>query len=220
MKSYYEILGVQVNASVEEIKKAFRSLALRYHPDQNNHPQAKERFQEIRQAYETLVNPQTRSLYDHTHGFNNRNRNRKKGNKFSSPKSHPSDIWKEQHLKEILYEYFGISWTSRGIFRCNDLRFDFHFLPDHLKTERKETIEYQRLVYCCECMGKGLNFRSCSMCRGRGFVEEKVTIEVEIPPGCPSGHHIRIRGAGDHTLPWAPPGDLIVYVHVIHRSTE
>ena len=217
MKSYYEILGIEVNASEAEIKRAFRALALKYHPDQNSHPYAREHFQEIRQAYETLINPQKRFLYDRKHGFNGHQKNNKKRSNESRTSFHSGNFnkWNDAYIRELLHEYFGISWSGKNIFKCNDLRYDFHFSSDQVKEKRKESITYQRLIYCCECVSKTISQRNCSFCRGRGFVEESVTLSVDIPPNCASGYFIRIRGAGDHTVPWAKPGDLVVYIHVV-----
>jgi curved DNA-binding protein CbpA len=64
VKDYYSILGVQPSASESEIKKAFRRLAVRYHPDKNSSLEAKGRFQEINEAYDVLGDPEKRILYD------------------------------------------------------------------------------------------------------------------------------------------------------------
>ncbi len=64
MKDYYEILGIGRNASQEEIKKAYRRLALKWHPDKNKSPEAEKRFKEINEAYQVLSNPEKRRLYD------------------------------------------------------------------------------------------------------------------------------------------------------------
>lgn len=212
-KSYYEILGVSVDASFEEIKRAFRALALRWHPDQNNQPDAKEHFQQIREAYETLIDPEKRSLYNRTHGISSEKDRHKKRVFRRDP---AINIYCAGLAGEIIAEYFGIFLESKIKKRCRDLRYDFHFTPDHVEKSRNETISYTRWVYCNECVGKGLPFRSCFMCRGRGFVEEQVTLTVPIPAGCKSGHQIRIRGMGDHTVPGIPPGDLLVYIHVVN----
>jgi len=63
-KDFYEILGVSKTASAEEIKRAYRKLALKWHPDKNKSADAEEKFKEINQAYEVLSNPQKRRQYD------------------------------------------------------------------------------------------------------------------------------------------------------------
>ncbi|TRY75185.1 hypothetical protein TCAL_01598 [Tigriopus californicus] len=68
---YYQILGVEKKASAQDIKKAFRKLALLYHPDKNSDPGAEDKFREIAQAYEVLSDPQKRKEYDHSGGRHN-----------------------------------------------------------------------------------------------------------------------------------------------------
>lgn len=63
-KDYYSILGIQKGASDEEIKKAYRKQALRYHPDKNKSPEAEERFKEIAEAYDVLSDPKKKDVYD------------------------------------------------------------------------------------------------------------------------------------------------------------
>ena len=63
-RDYYEVLGVGKNASDDEIKKAYRNLAKKYHPDTSTEPNATEKFKEVQEAYETLKDPQKKSRYD------------------------------------------------------------------------------------------------------------------------------------------------------------
>jgi molecular chaperone DnaJ len=63
-RDYYEVLGVPRDASTEEIKRAFRRLAMKYHPDRNRSPDAEARFKEINEAYAVLSDPEKRAQYD------------------------------------------------------------------------------------------------------------------------------------------------------------
>jgi len=63
MIDYFAILGLPTSASVEDIKKAYRKLALKYHPDRNTHPEAKEMFMKVNEAYSFLMNPSRRASY-------------------------------------------------------------------------------------------------------------------------------------------------------------
>lgn len=74
MKDYYYFLGISQNASAEDIKKAYRKLSLKYHPDKNeNDDYFSDRFKEVREAYETLTDPQRKRIYDQNLGSQQRN---------------------------------------------------------------------------------------------------------------------------------------------------
>src|ERR671927_1042480 len=69
-KDYYATLGVDKNASADEIKKSYRKLARKYHPDVSKEKDAKEKFQEVSEAYETLKDPEKRAAYDQLGSYN------------------------------------------------------------------------------------------------------------------------------------------------------
>lgn len=95
-KDFYEILNIDKDASPKEIKKAYRKLAKKYHPDINKtDPHAKEKFIKIKDAYETLIDPKKRKIYDEF-GYNPKNLD-------FSDLYHNNDLI---HIREILREFF------------------------------------------------------------------------------------------------------------------
>jgi len=87
MKNYYEVLGISKNATVDEIKSAYRKLALKYHPDRNKAKDATEKFKEASHAYEILSDPQKRQTYDQTgnEAFQENGQQQKQYNQEESP---------------------------------------------------------------------------------------------------------------------------------------
>ncbi|MEJ5299728.1 MAG: DnaJ domain-containing protein [Thermodesulforhabdaceae bacterium] len=219
MECYYKLLGLSFDASEEDIRRSFRRLALKWHPDHCNDPQANERFQKLRKAYETLIRPSTRESYNRSMGYPPPGKN-SNGNGTSQKRtirSASSDIAKqyEQSIQERMKEYFGISWEKSKRCWWRDLRFDIYLTPEQTKESRLESISYVRLVYCQTCMAKPGVFRDCTACVGRGFVEEPFTLEVSIPAECPAEYSIYYPELGDHPSPDMPPGGLIVKIHVV-----
>jgi molecular chaperone DnaJ len=217
MDCYYKLLGLSIEASEEEIRRSFRRLALKWHPDHCKDPEANERFQKLRKAYETLINPSTRELYNRSMGYPSPKGSNGKGRRKNVIRSTSSAVAEQYKpaLQEIMKEYFGICWETSKKCWWRDLRFDIYLTAEQIKEERVESISYTRLVYCRTCMAKPGTFRDCPACVGRGFVEEPFTLEVPIPAGCPAEYSIYYPGAGDHPSPDMPPGGLIVRIHVV-----
>lgn len=214
MTCYYKILGVSTKASQEEIKKAFRLLALRCHPDRNpGDPHAGKNFIEMLNAYETLIDPLKRHKYDKLRGYsNNGNGTRKRNN----AGSHCS----ETSLQEAIRETFGIKFAGVKERMINDLRFDLQVRRSVLSEGTYESIDYCRLVFCCECMGNGRKTpqRSCKKCNGDGELEETCSLRIWIPAGSAQGSRLRISGAGDQLVPWNRAGDLVVLLHIADKN--
>lgn len=213
---YYKILGVSVRASQEEIKRAFRLLALRWHPDCNPHdPMAAERFREALEAYENLVDPSKRGRYDKARHYARSKTSGRRQRRYSAfgVKETPS-----QTVEEILREAFGVEYGGYAREqRRVDLRFDLQILESDALRGTHEQIVFQRMVYCQACMGYGSRTLSatCSVCHGRREVEETCSLTVWIPPGSREGSTLRLVGEGDRQSPWTPPGDLVVYLYVV-----
>ncbi|MGC8719317.1 MAG: DnaJ domain-containing protein [Thermodesulforhabdaceae bacterium] len=214
MGCYYELLGLSVDATEEEIKRSFRQMALKWHPDHCKDPDATERFQELRKAYETLINPVTRELYNRSRGYPSSNGRRGQKRTIRTVSSEMATHF-EETIREMLKEYFGISWNLTNHNWWRDLRFDIYLTSEQTREDRIELISYTRLMYCQTCMAKPGKFRDCTACMGRGFVEEPYSLEVKIPAQIPAEYSIYYPGAGDQPSPDMPAGGLIVRIHVV-----
>lgn len=171
-KDYYKILGVSRDASEEEIKKAYRKLALQYHPDRNpGNKEAEEKFKEAAEAYEVLRDPEKRQLYDR---FGHEGL---KGTGFSGFAGF-EDIFSA--FGDIFEDMFGFSaFGSRRKARYEpikgaDLRYDLTISLRDAAFGKEENIEVEKYVHCDTCRGSGLEPgtqpQSCSYCGGRGQV--------------------------------------------------
>jgi molecular chaperone DnaJ len=168
-KDYYELLGVNRNASEEEFKKAYRKLALKYHPDRNpGNKQAEENFKEISEAYQVLTDPQKKAQYDqfgHA-AFGN-------GGPFRGGFDFTAGF--EDIFGDIFGEFFGTG-SSRGRphSRGDDLRYNLtiSFEEAAFGTEKKIKIPREGLCDLCHGSGakSGTSPKTCPTCRGRGQV--------------------------------------------------
>jgi len=209
---YYKTLGISVRASHQEIRSAFRYLAMKLHPDRNpGNAMAAERFREVRKAYEILKDPAARRKYDRVRGYR------------KSRKTYSDSSWTDIHnaggeassFDEIFQDLFGIGKRQvRTIHGC-DLRFDLQISRSSLQNGGfHEEISYMRMVYCRHC-SNGSRSSGCQLCGGIGECEEACSLRVWIPAGIVDGTRIRVAGAGDAVLPAAAPGDLILLVQII-----
>ncbi len=171
-RDYYQVLSVSKDASAEEIKKAYRKLALKYHPDRNpGDKDAEERFKEAAEAYEVLRDPQKRQAYD-LYGHEG-----VAGTGFSGF-SRQEDIFTT--FSDLFEDLFGFSTTSR---RSNtsmgpepgaDLRYDLAISLEDAARGSETEIEIVRLEACSSCKGMGMasgsNTITCPACQGRGQI--------------------------------------------------
>jgi molecular chaperone DnaJ len=216
---YYKILGVSVRASEDEIKKAFRLLALRWHPDRNpDDPFASERFREALDAYENLIDPSRRGKYDKTRRPHARPKTRSR----RQPRHPGPQRTRSRTFEEVLSELFGVDFNRPVQPGRNDLRFDLQIPRSAAIKGTLEEIVFQRCVFCPVCMenGTGLPSSACLKCHGRGEVEESCVLNVWVPPGCEQGTRLRIRGEGDRWNPQLSPGDLVIILHVVDGTNS
>jgi molecular chaperone DnaJ len=177
-RDYYEILGVNRGASDEEIKKSYRKLAVKYHPDKNpGDKAAEEKFKELGEAYEALSDSQRRAAYDqfgHA-AFDPRQRAGRGG--FAGAGFHdPFDIFREVFGGgggSIFDNIFGAQDPS-GPQRGDDLRYDLEITLEEAALGCEKEISVTKLDKCETCDGSGAEagskLKTCTTCGGRGQV--------------------------------------------------
>ncbi|OQY01673.1 MAG: molecular chaperone DnaJ [Desulfobacteraceae bacterium 4572_130] len=178
-RDYYEVLGVQKNASKDELKTKYRKLAIRFHPDKNpDNKEAEEKFKEASEAYQILSNDEKRQVYDQFghQGLDNSG--------FSSSGSF-DDIFSS--FGDIFGDFFGFgdsSSRSSKHQRGADLRYDMSldFMEAAFGVEKE--IEVQKLETCNKCKGtgcrQGTSVEICKHCQGTGqFVQTQGFFRVK-----------------------------------------
>ncbi|MBN1685556.1 MAG: molecular chaperone DnaJ, partial [Spirochaetales bacterium] len=175
-RDYYEVLNVPRNASKEEIKKAYRKLAIMYHPDRNpNNPEAEEQFKESTDAYEILSNDQKRQAYDQF-GFAGVEGMGGGTHDYSTVFRDFEDIFGD--FSGIFDSFFGggrrQSANRNTRMRGSDLRYNFEISFKDAVFGTETQISYQRHATCAECKGTGAvngsGKKVCPTCGGSGQV--------------------------------------------------
>jgi curved DNA-binding protein len=203
-KDYYDILGVNKKANDEEIKRAYRKMAMKYHPDRNpNKKEAEERFKEINEAYAVLSDKEKRKQYDTfgAEGFRQR---------FTQ-----EDIFRGFDFDEILSGLFGgrgrreFRFGGRGGFDFGDVFSGQGGFQDRGRMPQKgEDILYELSISLEEATSGGEKRVSY---RKNGRIEE---VSVKIPKGIPTGKKLRLAGKGMQGRNGGPPGDLYLQISV------
>jgi DnaJ-class molecular chaperone len=235
-KDYYKVLGVARNASAEEIKKAFRKLARKHHPDVNpGDKKAEAKFKEINEAYEVLSDADKRRKYD-TLGPNWQEQF---GPSFSERRAYPystsnggrspfdADPTGASGFSDFFEALFGRANPGAGSAGARTTRTDMRRRPgDNIDQPVDVTLQeaymggsrtfnIQSTEVCPTCQGTGeVSGRPCTNCAGQGSIPRNKRIQVKIPPGVDNGSKIRVAGEGQPGIGGGPRGDLFLVISV------
>lgn len=242
-KDYHQILNIAHEATDEEIKKAYRKLALKYHPDRNPHnKEAEERFKEISEAYEVLSDQEKRFRYERFGGADD------SGSIFDSGfRGNFDDIFndlfsdffggqrqREKKGEDLRYNLqiefeeavFGVEKEievpkEERCPACNGSRMEPGHKPSVCKAcagrgQVRHSHGFFTINRTCEyCNGEGFIIKDpCKACRGKGSVKTKKTLKIKVPPGVDTGARLKLRGEGAQGYGATTPGDLYIVLHV------
>ncbi|WP_024790152.1 molecular chaperone DnaJ [Lebetimonas sp. JH292] len=225
---YYEILGVSRTATAIEIKKAYRKLAMKYHPDKNpGDKEAEEKFKQINEAYQILSDDEKRAVYDRYGKEGLEGRGYKTDFNFNDIFDMFNDIFgggfgSQQHEEPLPYD------IDKAVEVTLDFEEAVYGVSKEIKTtyfsicpkckgsgaEEKETCPvchgrgqvvmgngFMRIAQTCpQCQGKGFIVKKkCSECKGRGYIVKEEKVKIDIPAGVDTGMRMRIAGRGNET---------------------
>ncbi|HKP88064.1 MAG TPA: DnaJ C-terminal domain-containing protein [Blastocatellia bacterium] len=227
-RDYYEVLGVPKTATEDEIKKAYRKLARKHHPDVNpGDKSAEEKFKELNEAYEVLSDPEKRKKYDQL------GQNWKAGSDFTPPPGWEGGGFDygdfdggfgrgrgAGDFSDFFESIFGGS--RRGAragagfrMRGQDVEAEISLALEEAHRGATRGISLQVNEACPDCKGTGeKDGKVCPTCRGAGVVRRAKNLDVTIPQGVRDGSVIRLSGQGEPGMDGGPPGDLFLRVRI------
>jgi len=184
-RDYYEVLGVSRHASEEEIKKAYRKLAMKYHPDRNpGDKAAEEKFKEVKEAYETLSDPNKRAAYDQ-YGHAGL-----EGGLGGGGFQHGFGSFADA-FSDIFGDLFGGGSRRSSVYRGADLRYNLEITLEEAARGTETRIRIPTMDTCGTCGGSGAKPGTqpvtCAMCGGHGQVRMQQGF-FSIQQTCPSCH--------------------------------
>ena len=246
---YYETLGVSRDADASKLKKAYRKLAMQYHPDRNDTPEAEAKFKEVSEAYEVLSDDEKRQIYDRfgheglkgqmggggfydaedifsqlfggifSGGGRGRSR-RPRGSDYQMEEEITLQECLREHDREIVVPY------EADCENCDGSGAAPGSTPKRCKRcggTGQITIDHQiiRVAQTCPtCRGQGFIITNpCRVCEGSGKTIDERKIKVHIPAGVDHGMRIRVKGKGEAAPAGGDPGDLYIVFRVADHPT-
>jgi DnaJ-class molecular chaperone len=223
-QDYYASLGVPRTATADEIKKAYRKLARKHHPDLNpGDKEAEEKFKAVQEAYDVLSDPEKRKRYDRLGA------NWKAGTEYRPP----PDSHEESGNGEAEYftsgdgggfsDFFESLFAGRRGSRARsgirmpgrDVEAEVPVTLEEAHRGTKRSLSLEVEEPCPECGGTGTkDKKACPVCQGNGTRPTRKTLDVTIPAGVRDGTVLRLAGQGESGPGGGRPGDLLVYIRL------
>ena len=225
-KDYYKVLGVAKSVKMTDLKKAYRDLAKKHHPDANSgSKKAEENFKKISEAYTILSNAKKRKQYDRMR--TERARPQRSSGRGRSNWGGDAQDYARQYTRQGPRDDFRGTQNRTGFEEDPQIDpdfptqgFDLQFLIDvpFAVAALGGTLpfSYEKYVTCPDCTGTGVNADqdACLQCGGNQRVVENVNMDVTIPHGVADDYTLRIPGAGAAGRNGGPPGDLMLKVSI------
>ena len=231
MKDYYQILGVNKNATQDEIKKAYRKLSKQYHPDVN--PEGEDKFKEVVEAYDTLSDENKRKQYDNPNPFGGGNPFDMFNEMMNQKRQRSKPKVKDKILKVTLSpeeSYHGVEKevtykSKHSCEMCDGTGGDKNMCTTcsghGVLQQRVGTGFFTQIVetQCPTCRGKGsIVVNPCYNCNGEGSIDKFNTVRINIPKGVDSGDFLRVGGKGDFIN--GMQGDLLIQINMTKNKYE
>lgn len=201
-KDYYETLGVPRSATGEEIKRAYRKLARRYHPDVSDEANAEERFKEVQEAYEVLKDPDKRSAYDRLGSDWRQHEDFTPPPGWNAGPGHGDAGFADaRDFGDFFESIFGAAAGERRRGQGFRMRGEDHSVKVRIPLEDAFAGNTRRFTFSMPALDE------------RGEVREsKRSIDVTIPKGVVEGQHIRLAAQGGEGFGGGPAGDLLLEI--------
>ena len=241
-KDLYNILEIDKGANEQEIKRAYRRLARKYHPDVNKEAGAEDKFKEVQSAFDVLSDPQKRARYDQFGVTDDQAGGFGGGGGFGGFEGFSGSAGFEDAFGDIFESFFGGSRGGGGGRSSSqqsgeDLRYDLTVSLEEAATGLTKSIDLFYLDVkpgstrsCQHCNGVGYvdvvqrtilgsisQRTTCPVCHGTGGIErekKKKSLEIKVPAGVETGMKLRISGEGNAGVGGGPRGDLFVVITV------
>jgi molecular chaperone DnaJ len=221
-RDYYKILGINAKTPKKDIKKKYRELAKKYHPDTNQgSKEAEDKFKIVSEAYEVLSNALKRKEYDRQRSYRTQSRPQPSRSRPAWESEPPGGFGRrpptgnEQSYQEPFAaepEPVDPNMPTSGF----DLQFIIDVPLPIVALGGVIPYSYEKYVKCKDCEGSGIqDDNECSTCQGKQLVVRSVTLNVKIPPGVANKYTLAIIKEGGEGKNGGPPGQLFLKINTL-----